>query len=651
MENNFERITSEPDKLMTPFLEKGNFSNEKRKARLLEIENRLAEEKSSGNEGGEKEMELEKEKKVLQYLIENFPETEERIAVPMDSACQVAIVIPVYGEREFIFRPLEALTVQEGVSPEDFEAIFVINNPGKTPEKNEETDADYARKVDHYNKAIYENQEVLRIIERINGIDAQVELNPEEERVVEKIRNLGIRIFAIDKASAGKTFPAEEANVGGARNRGVAEAVARFYEQKGKNGIIVQTDGDSFMRSNHLTETIRTFRDQPELVGIAGGLKFENIGEVEFSEKVYDLKKMEEGYDYLKGMIEDVDFEEELRDDYEGHNNRVHFSGANMISRAYEAAMVGGVKKIGGGEDPAFGDALSKIGRTEKIRTIEVLTADRFSPRTDVECGHGQCNIQLQEIAKDGKLLVAPAEGIMLMENILKKFSIAFNAGTLSVEYLREAFSFQGKQILDDEELTFIVEEAKKVDKDKDRLEVFLKKIEPLYYKTEAFIFNDAFSLGEVEKEAEKLIGLYLKENPHIEKIFLESLDYRKNEDNKRIEESKKNLRSMLEIIFEDQGRPMTFERIKSRLLNNAERLSFKITPEAFKGKKEIGVVDDLVRHINESTNIDETFNRFIADRKDLLKSLEEDEIGFLITKLFTLAEVIYERRQSEKTI
>ena len=77
----------------------------------------------------------------------------------------------------------------------------------------------------------------LKIIKYINGEENGVQLSDEEKDVVERIRSSGIKIFAVDKASEGKTLPDKEANVGGARNRGVAEAVARFYEQKKSNGI------------------------------------------------------------------------------------------------------------------------------------------------------------------------------------------------------------------------------------------------------------------------------------------------------------------------------------------------------------------------------------------------------------------------------
>ncbi|GAG59283.1 unnamed protein product [marine sediment metagenome] len=107
---------------------------------------------------------LEKEKNINKYLIENLPDSEERLVGPMDPNCEVSVVIPVYGERDFFFRPLESLTEQKGMKADQFEAIFVVNNPGTEPVREaEETEDDYQRKVEHFHKAVLENQETINI--------------------------------------------------------------------------------------------------------------------------------------------------------------------------------------------------------------------------------------------------------------------------------------------------------------------------------------------------------------------------------------------------------------------------------------------------------------------------------------------------------
>lgn len=244
---------------------------------------------------------LQKEKKVISYLNENLSETEDRIKEPMNKECEVSIVIPAYGEREAIFRPIESLTRQKGISRDSFEAIFVINNPGKAPEQEDfkGTDNDYKRKFELYHKSLAENQECLKIIRHINGENIDVALSVEEKEIVEKIKSSGIKIFAIDKATPGKTLPRDEANVGGARNRGVAEAVARFYEQKKSNGIIAQSDADTILDENYLHNLIKVFKKKPELVGIAGELEFEQMEDSELIRRLSWYGEMEHQYNRL----------------------------------------------------------------------------------------------------------------------------------------------------------------------------------------------------------------------------------------------------------------------------------------------------------------------------------------------------------------
>ncbi|EKE10913.1 MAG: hypothetical protein ACD_15C00177G0003 [uncultured bacterium] len=581
---------------------------------------------------------LEKEKKILQYLIDNLHETEEFIQMPMSKECKVSIVIPVYGEREYIFRPLESLTVQEGVSNKDFEAIFVVNNPGNVPERNmsKETEDDYKRKVDHYHRALRENQEVLKILDLINGNEVEVELNPEEKRVVEKIKELEIRIFAIDKASPGKTLPDGEANVGGARNRGVAEAVSRFYEQKGENGIIAQTDGDSFMRNGYVRSIIKAFEERPDLVGAVGKLQFEDIGEIQFSTELEKMLSVKYIYEYLTMRIKNLDSRNEESIARE-EKPKIHFSGANMMSRAYEAALVGGIEKIGGGEDPNFGAALFKIGKIDRLPKVEVLTTDRFSPRTDVDCGHGQDRIKTQEmINKNGELLVRSAEGVFFLKNIEEEFwKIASEQG-ISLENLQSLLSFQGVCMLENDDLKSIVQEMEGIadisdlSKEKEeRLEFFSRK---LY----AFI-DKAFPHEPVMQEAEKIIDLYFQRYHQSRVQYEKALQEGIKKQDGFIEMRRENLKSVLDILFENKTENLTSGEALEILIKNSHRLSFK--PEMLRSEEDR--IDLLTNKINTCATKEEAFNGIVSDFKDNFISITEDTARLMKEKLVALRYVI----------
>jgi GT2 family glycosyltransferase len=399
--------------------------------------------------------ELNKEKSLLAYLAENLPESEERIASPMDSACEVSIVIPSYAEREYFLRTVDSLVDQQGVSKSQYELIMVVNNPGQEPQRApNETDADHARKLQLYRKALKENQEVLAILHAINGEGTIPGLNEEERVMMERIKNSGLRVYAIDKSSQGKTLPQEVANVGGARNRGVAEAVARFHEL-GRNGIIGQSDSDTRFDPQYVKTLIETFRQSPELVGVAGDLEFEAPEDNEFF-KTISLYS-EAGYVYgrmLQGLIK------EESAPYKQHGIKaddIHFSGANMASRAFEAGIVGGVPKIPGGEDPAFGVRLSKIGHVAKVPGLKVVTADRFSARTAVGAGHGQQRLKNAEALEAKKTIdVQSPKLVMARKRIMDGVDKALASKDFSVESLGKILSYEGVTLLDRGDLAIL---------------------------------------------------------------------------------------------------------------------------------------------------------------------------------------------------
>ena len=74
-------------------------------------------------------------RKVTRYIDKELPDSEERIKVRMNPNCEVSVVIPAYGERDYILEPLASLANQKGVYPHQYEIIVVVNNPGSKPKR------------------------------------------------------------------------------------------------------------------------------------------------------------------------------------------------------------------------------------------------------------------------------------------------------------------------------------------------------------------------------------------------------------------------------------------------------------------------------------------------------------------------------------
>lgn len=395
-------------------------------------------------------LEMERKKKISEYLEETL-RGEQRIETRMDPQCEVSVVIPAYAERKGIFRPLLSLAKQEGVKPEQFEVIIVVNNAPNEPIRDvEETDLEWSRKLEMYQYALIENQETLHILNAFQTGDTPAGLSEEETQLFDQIRTSGIKIFAIDKASDGRTLPQTDANVGGARNRGVAEAVERFFEQKGENGIIAQSDADVRFSSNYIASLIGVFKKDPELVGIAGKMEFDMSDEMrELLSKSTAVAELMTRYRWVT---------ERLKSGKHGRDtNRVAFSGGNMASRAYEAGLVRGVPKLPGGEDPAFGFRLADIGKT--VMSDEVLThpLDRFSARTHVTAGHGQKRLQLRDMLESGSVLVESPQAVLVMRDMTRQLYHHLRERTDSLETIRAVLVRDGKQLVNENDLQVLV--------------------------------------------------------------------------------------------------------------------------------------------------------------------------------------------------
>ena len=191
------------------------------------------------------------------------------------------------------------------------------------------------------------------------------------------------------------------------------------------------------------------------MVGLTGKVEFEECSDESDLIKTINLYN-DVAYRYEQ-LIKQTLNQENNNEQEEYCLEKVSFSGANMASRAFEAAIIGGVPKKAGGEDPAFGKYLSDIGEIDRIPKIKVITADRFSPRTAVDCGHGQTNIKIAEnIQQDEKIKVKDPRYIKFLIKIEKDINKAIKEKSVSVDSLKRIFSIDEKCILSDNELLLI---------------------------------------------------------------------------------------------------------------------------------------------------------------------------------------------------
>lgn len=375
---------------------------------------------------------VNKDRAVSMYLQEHLPASEQRIEVPQDPRCEIAIVLPAYAEGNGLLRPLSSLAAQEGISPEQFEVIVVVNNSSEMPARTSiETDTDYQRKQELHSKSLADNQLTLQLISAIQAGQIPEGLDDQQRLQARIIIERGIRVFAIDKSTGAQALPPESANVGTARDRGVAEVVERF-RKNGKDGIIAQSDSDVAFDSQYLANLVRVFADNPDVVGVAGSLRFEKTAEVEalFPPIVEALQDAYQG-SWDKLLYEKLGRQGER---FEENPEEVRFSGASMSSRAFAAAEAGGVPHIAGGEDPAFSRALKKVGEVIKDGSVIARPEARLSARTEVGAGHGQRLLAAADTLREGGLKVPNPDSIMVYVDLRANLAqhLAENAASLA---------------------------------------------------------------------------------------------------------------------------------------------------------------------------------------------------------------------------
>ena len=275
--------------------------------------------------------------------------SEHRIETPQKDECIFSIVVPVYNEKvDRIKKQIDSLRAQS-IGVNSFEVIYVVNN-GVIAEGSENEDI------------LRQNKAMIDFLHSVNDLS----------------------VYVIDKST--KDNEILDCNVGKARNRGVAEASLRFYEA-GKNGILIQTDADSYFEdTDYLTKIQSVFQDSSEIIGIAGGLVFEFDPDTDSPEIRAELEKKMERLILMKkfGILNKFIKKGKVYSSFKDNT----FSGANMISKSFETAVIGGLIDEAAGEDPQFSRDLIEYGARNNKKVLgmkndlKVITALRDSDRT-----------------------------------------------------------------------------------------------------------------------------------------------------------------------------------------------------------------------------------------------------------------------------
>lgn len=271
----------------------------------------------------------------------------KRYTVPASTGSKIAVIVPVFNESvTLITQLIDSLNAQRSVEYTDFAVFLIVNND--RPETN-----DYP--------AIYQaNQKILH---HTWSDQAKFAVN------------------VIDCSSNGLEIL--HCSVGAARDIGLHLAALQFAEI-GTNGILVHIDADTrFTDTFFLKKALDLFSDK-DVIGVAGG-KNREVHLSDYSVTEYpDRKALAHAFHtqatagrckYLLKFIEGDSFLYRV------------FTGTNMLGRAYESVLVGGIPHINYLEDWQYGFRLWEYAAENQQRIIidrslRTAASFRISERT-----------------------------------------------------------------------------------------------------------------------------------------------------------------------------------------------------------------------------------------------------------------------------
>lgn len=318
-------------------------------------------------------------------------EGESLLREPPDRNLQAVFVVPVH--REPIRRVLElmsSLAKLEG----NFEVLCVVNNgPDDGTSKFHE-----ARNA---NALVMQ----LPLWRNADGFGSSIIFPESVLKQAREIRS-SIPVFLIDKSSRGHELP--KGNVGAARDRGLAEAAARFLRLE-RNGLVIFLDADVIVEdAAYLKKALEIFERELDLTVAAGGIDYR------FDPDVSQPRERAREIDQLKQYLEMRKWE--LLNEFvqSGRVNLLPTNaciGSHVLARAFQAAAMGGWPHSGFGEDTEFG----LTGNCKKADALRVNAALRYQHwmgrEFDPSVDHAELPFTKEEMAELTRKISASEQG------------------------------------------------------------------------------------------------------------------------------------------------------------------------------------------------------------------------------------------------
>lgn len=270
-----------------------------------------------------------------------------RYVAPAIAGSRLTIIVPVFDESVTLLTQLiDSLNAQQSVDFSKFRVLLVVNND--RPESK-----DYS--------AIYAaNQKVL---------------HHDWSKVAKFV------VDTVDCSSKG--LEVRDCNVGAARDIGLHIAALQFAKI-GTNGVLAHVDADvRFDDALFVKKSLDIFSKE-DIIGVAGGKNREvTLSEYSLAEypdrqalsRAFYLQATAGRCKYLLGFISGDTFLDRV------------FTGTNMLGRAYESVLAGGIPHINYLEDWQYGLRLWKYAANHQQRVIidrslRVTASFRISERT-----------------------------------------------------------------------------------------------------------------------------------------------------------------------------------------------------------------------------------------------------------------------------
>lgn len=297
-----------------------------------------------------------------------------RMPLPeLAQTCDVSICVPVSDERVDRLRAQIAAFARQTFPRERFELVYVVNN--------DRPDGSSRR-----TRAIRANARILRFLRGTHPVTVRV----------------------IDRSSPGREIPG--CTVGHARNVGLHAVAARYLSQQ-RDGIVIQTDADTFPRSARYLAAVWEDMKRSGVAAAAGGLSMVlDMDAVQPAKRAYFRRHIRTLRDYsawnhLVAALRAVDLTPRVSPTW--------FSGAHTVVRASVGVAAGGIPHEARGEDVVFGERIKTYARRCGLRVLPrrdrwlLETAIRESTRTGASFGPIFSNIA----AHRGRPLVRNPEG------------------------------------------------------------------------------------------------------------------------------------------------------------------------------------------------------------------------------------------------